>query len=172
MRATLALLLGLAACGQSEEGGAYGGPRFVSESDHFSIRALEGWEVAREAGSTVFHQPDTRATIAIRIVASRGDWTEERTTELVFPATERFLALLPGVHLGSTKERTVPAGPAVEFRLSFRPNGFGGKRYDRRHVAIVTADHVIHITATAPQGQLGQALELFDGVVDSFREEG
>lgn len=169
---SLAVAAVLAACGSPSPEG----PRFTSSDDHFSIAVVEGWTPKRDRGSLVLVGPKAdgleRNTFAFVAVPVDG-WTEERTPGLVFPATKRSLEGLPEARILGEQVIEVGDFSAIAYDVEFRP---AGKRevYRRRHVVLIgdASDRLFHVIHTAPKKRFADSAQIFERVLETFREEG
>ncbi len=172
--AGLLVVLAVAACGSQSAKEPYAGPRFRSPESHFSTRELPHWRATRDRNATVLIYEGAegkQSTISVRAVPISGEWVADRTPEIVFPATAKWLASLPEARVSTPSEVNEDGFRGVSFDLSFVPSTGRGARYERRHVVLIGSKYVFHITHTGPAGSLAATSDEFDAVLASFREE-
>ncbi len=164
----LALLCGVV--GLSLVACSSGPDRTELTKEGISIVTLKSWGQTRQRGTTVFRDPKSRATIALRAVPFDGPEVGQRDLDRVIASTELVLKRLPGAKM--TRASSLPREDvqARVFELSFVPKG-KRKRYERRHAVLIGDNAIYHVWLTAPKGQLKARAKVFDQVVDSLREE-
>jgi len=166
------LALSMAAC-QGGGDNSRSGKIHVADQDHVSFAELDGWSLRHDRGTWVQVGQGERelSTISIRSV-DRNGWSEDRSPELVLPATETSLRALPSAQVHGPKDLDHPVYPASVFAVTFEPRSKKGKRYQRRHVVVFGDQRIFHVLLTAPDGAIENSQKPFDTVVNSVREEG
>jgi hypothetical protein len=125
----------------------------------------------RDHGSVVFVAPgESGVTIAVRAVPIEGDWTDRRTPELVYPATEKVLRGLPEAIVREGSSVRTGSMEGMAYRVIFVPAG-KRDRYERKHIVLVGTTYVYHLMLTGRAGRLGETEKLFEEVVGTLREE-
>ncbi len=168
--AALVAILVIACGSEAKKARDYTGPRFSSREDHFSIRELPDWSMRRELGSVVFQSSRpglTRTTIAVRAVKLAGAASSD-----LLPGTEKVLRSLPHAHVSSAQAIDRDDFTGVAYDVRYEPSSGHGAIYERRHAVLISKDGwVFHVIHTAPAGDLSSTAEVFQDVLDSFREE-
>jgi hypothetical protein len=158
------------ACGSSSQPTEYEGPRFTSAEDHFSVRELPDWKSRRELGSVVFQA--TRPGLERTTIAVRAVKLDETKLGDVLPATEKALRGLPHASVSGLERIDRYDFQAAAFDVKYEPSSGKGSQYERRHIVLIgKGGWVYHVIHTAPAGELGATADIFQSVLDSFREE-
>jgi len=154
------------------------GERYTSGKEQFSVAAPAGWYAAIELGAVTFTDrpggKPGRNTIFVQPTAVEGEWVQKRTPDVLFPATGRALAALPGARVSPAQPAVRPGfATGVSFDVTFAPPGKRGRRYDRQHVVLVggSGKRAFHVVHTAPAGELARTAPAFEAVLSSLKEE-
>ena len=135
-------------CGRSD--------RTTLERQGVSFIELKGWKQSTQHGATVFKDPDSRATIAIRSAPFRSREAGMRDASTVVAATETVLRGLPRAHLRSSRAVKDERFQGRTFDVEFTPAGKRTK-YERRHTVLIGEMRIYHVWLTAPVGTAGWA---------------
>jgi hypothetical protein len=140
--------------------------------DHISFVAPTGWSIHRDRGTLILNESigHNQSTISVRSVPATG-WTEKRTPANVLPSVSLILSSLPNAKITGPLAIHHPIYQAIAYDVDFSHQSRQAQHYWRRHVVIFSSSRIIHALYTGPRDRSVVNSTVFDGLIESIREE-